>query len=289
MGAGVVLSQALNEKGIQSRVIAKKTHPFGFKANHIMNPPWNRFQWVFLKKIGYSKFNILHNHANYRLNKRIFENWKGRFIQHYHDLKTQEPLYDTPSFVSIPTLLKIIPDSIWLPLPVDTKQFNGTPQTHHGKGVVVGFCAQNIDPTKKKMIPHKELIDIANENDKISLLPLKEIIPHNQIREYYSKIDVWVDRIIEEDEGGFYGFAASECAAMGIPIISKIDESLSYIGCPFINITNRDALANELNHLAEDEAHRRILGEKARDYAHRIHDSMKVADICLKTYKELLN
>jgi len=41
MGVGVVLSQALNQIGIKSRVVSRCPHPFGFKANHIF--PYKRF------------------------------------------------------------------------------------------------------------------------------------------------------------------------------------------------------------------------------------------------------
>jgi len=132
-------------------------------------------------------------------------------------------------------------------------------------------------------------VKLADKDDRIILHPLKEIIPHNQIHNYYSKLDVWVDRIIDDEEKGFYGFAASECAVMGIPIITKIDEqTLTYIGpCPFINIPDRRKLATELKCLLVDENQRRTLSKKTRDYALKTHDSLNVARKCLETYREL--
>jgi len=291
MGVGVVLSQALNQIGIKSRVVSRCPHPFGFKADYIF--PYRRIlndrnDWVSIKRNRLSKFNVFHNHSNYKVSKKLSKHWKGRFIQHYHDPNTKEPIYDTPSFVSTPALLDIIPDSTWIPFPVDINPFGGTFEKNYNGKLIVGFCAQEIDPHKKALIPHKELMKIAEEDNGIVLHPLKEIIHHTQMHNYYSKLDVWVDRIIDDDEKGFYGFAASECAMMGIPIITKIDEqTLTQIdSCPFINISDRSKLSIELKTLAEDENQRRNLSRKTRDYAIKNHDSLNVARKCLETYRE---
>ena len=291
MGVGVVLSQALNQIGIKSRVISRCPHPFGFKADYIF--PYrpilnNKADWLSIKRNRLSKLDIFHNHSNYRVSKKLSKHWKGRFIQHYHDPNTEKPIYDTPSFVSVPALLDIIPDSIWIPFPVDADQFREPLRPRNDK-LTVGFCAQEIDPHKKPLIPHKELTKIADEDKGIILHPLKKILPHNLMQNYYSKLDVWVDRIIDEDEKGFYGFAASECAMMGVPIITKIDEqTLAHIdSCPFINIPDRSKRATELKFLAEDEKQRRDLSRKTRDYALKTHDSLNVAGKCLEVYREL--
>lgn len=292
MGVGVVLSQALNNMGIKSRVISRSPHPFDFKADHIF--PYRRIlndknDWFSLKINRLSKSTIFHNHSNYKVSKKFSKHWKGRFIQHYHDPNTEKPIYDTPSFVSTPTLLGIIPDSTWIPFPVHAIQFREPFARQKHDKLIVGFCAQEIDPHKKALIPHRELAKIADEDKRIAIHPLKKIIPHNQMHYYYSKLDVWVDRIIDDDEKGFYGFAASECAMMGIPIITKIDEqTLTHTdSCPFINILDRSKLATELKSLAEDEKQRRNLSRKTRDYALKTHDSLKVAGECLEVYREL--
>jgi len=292
MGVGVVLSQALNQIGIKSRVISRCSHPFGFKADYIL-PYRSRlntlFDWVSLRRKGLSKLNIFHNHSNYPVSQMFSQHWRGRFIQHYHDPNTKKPIYNTPSFVSTPALLDIIPDSIWVPFPVNADQFKAPFVKPRTDKLTVGFCAQEIDPHKKALIPHQELAKLAEEDDGIVLHPLKKIIPHNLMHNYYSKLDVWVDRIIDNDEQGFYGFATSECAMMGIPIITKIDEqTLTHIdSCPFINIPDRSKLAIELKSLAEDEKQRRTLSRKTRDYAIKTHDSLNVARKCLEAYREL--
>lgn len=292
MGVGVNLSQALNQIGIKSRVVSRCVHPFGFKADYIL--PYrrilnNKSDWISIKRNRLSKLNIFHNHSNYKVSKKLSKHWKGRFIQHYHDPNTEKPIYDTPSFVSVPALLEVIPNSTWIPFPVDVNHFGGIIGKNNDDNLIVGYCAQEIDPTKKALIPHRELKKIAEEENGIVLHPLKEIIHHTQIHKYYSKLDVWVDRIIDDDEKGFYGFAASECAMMGIPIISKIDDqTLTHLdSCPFINIADRSKLATELKSLAEDEKHRRKLSRKTRDYAIKTHDSLNVARKCLKAYREL--
>jgi len=292
MGVGVVLSQALNQIGTKSKVVSRVPHPFGFKADYII--PYRRIlneknDWSSLRRNRLLKSNIFHNHSNYKVSKKLSKHWKGRFIQHYHDPNTEKPIYNAPSFVSTPSLLDIIPNSTWIPFPVNADQFKEPYMRQKNDKLTVGFCAQEIDPHKIALIPHKELTKIADEEKGIVLHPLKKIIPHSQMHNYYSKLDVWVDRIIDDDERGFYGFAASECAMMGIPIITKIDEqTLTHTdSCPFINIPDRSKISTELKTLEEDEQQRRNLSRKTRDYAIKNHDSLNVARVCLEVYREL--
>ncbi len=101
----------------------------------------------------------------------------------------------------------------------------------------------------------------------------------------HHEIDVWVDRVGH----GFYGFAAVEAAAMGIPVITQIGEYEKAFApdCPFITVDRTDVAAAIVS-LAEDENSRRALGARAREYAVDIHDSTKVARRCLELYESLM-
>jgi glycosyltransferase involved in cell wall biosynthesis len=290
MGAGIVLSQALQRLGVDSRVLATKSHPFGFKEDFLFPQKPRFLKGPFAKRFMRSAwrkfydFDILHNHDNYRLPSYVFDHWKGAFVQHYHDPKTTSPLYpDIPSFASLPSIIRVVPSAIWVPLPVDTTFFR--PATFARGTVSIGYNYQSLDPTKLSYIPKKE-IDLAVEKlrGKAVSCPLTGVIEHKDIREYYRRIDVWVDRIGCD----FYGFAAVEVASMGIPVITQIgeDEQKFVPDCPFVN-TERDGVVEAIKLLVEDETARRELGKKARDFAVRKHDAIRAAKICLSKYEEL--
>jgi len=291
MGVGVILSRALLELGVESRVLASARHPFGFKEDFLLynNPILVGPLRSFVGYINWRQFygyDILHSHDNLPLPKYVLKKWHKCFIQHYHDPKTKAPLYDdVPSFVSLPNLLKVIPDATWVPLPVDTRYFK--PQKKSPSEVVrVGFSDQGIDSTKGSFIPKDQIKAAVEKSDgKMKLFPLTSIIDHGAMLAYYNNIDIWVDRIGHE----FYGFSAIEVAAMGKPVITQIgEEEMTIIPeCPFINIT-LDGVTETIITLMEDEMLRKDLGRKARDYVVEIHDARKVARLCIEKYKELL-
>lgn len=288
MGVGVVLSEALQKLGVNSSVLASAAHPFGFKEDYIF-PAHMRFTRGLFRRFEWRKFydfDILHSHDNRPLPSYVMRRWEGALIQHYHDPKTKGHLYgnDVPSFVSVPNILKVIPDATWIPFPVDTTLFSQERRVQHD-GIHIGYCDQQTDPSKRRYIPKDEVeIAIKNSRGKASPYPLTDIIPHSEMPEYYGRIDLWVDRLGLD----FYGFSAAEVAAMGIPVITQIgeDEVLFTQSCPFINV-DKKGLAGAIVSLVEDEQLRKSLGERARDYALKVHDSINVAKLCLDKYMEM--
>jgi hypothetical protein len=191
---------------------------------------------------------------------------------------------DVLSFTSLPNVIKVIPDATWVPLPVDTTYFN--PEKTNRSTVSIGYSCQNLDPTKSSYIPIKQIDSAIKALDgKAVSYPLTGIIPRKDIKEYYKRIDVWVDRIGQ----GFYGFAAVEVASMGIPVVTQIgEEEKGFVpDCPFIN-TEHDGVAHAIRLLVEDDKTRKELGKEARDFVLRKHDAVEVAKICLKKYEELM-
>jgi len=289
-GVGVIISRSLQRIGVQSRVLSSATHPFGFKEDFLFHR--HRFRtWREIRRRSewkrYYDFDILHSHDALRLPENVLVHWRGKLIQHYHDPKTTGSLYpaNVPSFVSLPSILKAVPNATWLPIPVDTDVFSPEKRVPHNN-VRIGYCAQSLDPSKQKFIPSRE-IDSALDRlaTKAEVLPLLDIIQHEHMTDYYGKIDVWVDRVGQ----GFYGFAAVEAAAMGIPVITQIgeDEKAFVPDCPFTSVDRTDVPAAIVS-LAEDETSRKALGARAREYAVDIHDSTRVARRCLELYESLM-
>jgi hypothetical protein len=286
---GVIISKSLQRIGVHSRVLSSAPHPFGFKEDFLFHR--HRFRtWRVIRRRSewkkYYDFDILHSHDALRLPENVLVRWRGKLIQHYHDPKTTSSLYpaDVPSLVSLPTILKAVPNATWLPIPVDTDVFSPQKRIPHNC-VRVGYCAQSLDPSKQRFIPSREIDSALNRLSRAEVLPLSDIIQHEQMTDYYGKIDVWVDRVGH----GFYGFAAVEAAAMGIPVITQIGEyEKAFVpDCPFISVDRTDVAAAIVS-LAEDTTLREALGERARKYAVDVHDSTKVAGRCLEFYESLM-
>jgi hypothetical protein len=270
--------------------LSSAPHPFGFKEDFLFRH--HRFRT--LREIRrpsewrkYYDFDILHSHDSLRLPENVLVHWRGKLIQHYHDPKTTSSLYpvDVPSFVSLPSILKAVPNATWLPIPVDTDVFSPQKRVPHDS-VRIGYCAQSLDPSKQKFIPSREIDSALNRmTTRAEAFPLLNIIQHEQMTDYYGKIDIWVDRVGH----GFYGFAAVEAAAMGIPVITQIGEyEKAFVpDCPFISVDRTDVAAAIVS-LAEDETSRKALGARAREYAVDIHDSTRVARRCLEFYESLM-
>jgi hypothetical protein len=288
MGVGVILSKALRKLGVHSRVLSSAPHPFGFKEDYLFSQ--KLYMRKFLRRLEWRKyygFNILHSHDNNRLPQYVLKRWRGALIQHYHDPHTKNSLYDNvPSFVSLPNILKAVPEATWIPIPVDTNFFRPKKTCKRNK-VCIGFYDQKTEPNKYKFIPKTEIKKAANKlGNKVLMVPLNKIIPYRLIRSYYNQIDIWVDRIGCD----FYGFTAVEIASMCKPVITQIgEEEQDWVtNCPFIN-TDREGVTETIIKLVEDERFREFLGEKAREYVVEVHDSTKVALKCLEKYKGLCN
>lgn len=275
---------------IYSRVLSTAPHPFGFKEDFLLPPlrlgPYGtlrrRLEWR-----KYYDFDILHSHSESQLPKYVLSHWRRRLIQHYHAAKVTGPLYsaDVPSFASVPNILKVIPSATWIPLPVETEMFSPGSKVPHDT-VRIGYCMQSTDPTKQLFVPCKE-IDIAAKKlgTKAQLFPLQNIVPHGQMPRYYGQIDLWVDRVGLD----FYGFAAVEAAATGIPVVTQIGENERAFaaGCPFVSV-DRTGVTEAIISLVGDKSLREALGIRAREYVTEVHDSIKVAKRCLATYESIM-
>jgi hypothetical protein len=186
--------------------------------------------------------------------------------------------------VSLPSVIKAVPNATWLPIPVDTDTFSPERRVPH-QGVRIGYSAQSLDRSKQKFIPTREIDNALSRLTGAEAFPLLDIIQHERMNDYYGKIDLWVDRVGH----GFYGFAAVEAAAMGIPVITQIgeDEKTFVPDCPFVDV-DRTGVTAAIVSLVENETLREALGAKAREFTVDVHDSKKVARRCLNLYESIM-
>lgn len=287
-GVGVILSEALRRQGYRSTVVASAPHPFGFKEDillpqqaGVLGDALRLSVWLRLRNYA-----VFHNHAEFLpgVSRRL---WAGRIVQHYHDRVVDTPIAGADiSLVSMPGNLRTIPSATWLPLPVRTSVF--LPVESRSSGPVrIGFCTDTSDPMKPALIPTEEIAAaIARSGVKAQAFPLKGLAyDHSRIREYYSEIDVWVDRI----GVGFYGLSAIEAASMGIPIVTEIGEFEADMvpGCPFMSV-DREGVRDAVETLVHDNAARDAVGQACREFAVKVHDADAIASRLAGMYQRLL-
>lgn len=287
MGVGVILSEALRGQGVRSCVVASAPHPFGFKED-VLLPSGGGLghlrRWMAWQ--GLRSYDIFHNH-DVALPGVARRYWSGRIVQHYHDPKVTVPVEGAQvSLVSLPGILRVVTDGIWIPLPARPAFFEPRPPKSGRTVVRVGYNAQSTDPTKPQLIPQAEIeAAVGKCGAQAELAPLRGIIDHAGMLEYYHSIDVWVDRIGCD----FYGFAAVEAAAAGVPVVTQIGEfERGFVpDCPFVSV-QRDSVESAIMELIGHDVTRESLGVQAREYASKVHHADVVARQCIEQYRQLL-
>jgi hypothetical protein len=301
-GVGTGITAGLKKLGHNSKVLVERPHPFGFKEDIVIFP--NRIPSHFrtLKIIktllSLRDVDIFHEHM---LNGPLYNvlklrNAKAKKVYHYHfspspqgEPITVKEVYHA-KFVVYPMDVKVVKNSIWIPLPVDTETKKITEPKLDKKEVVLGVGSDFSDQTKRKFL-RRDLVNKAIENlqekgYKIKILEFKGY-KHDDVLEYWKKIDIWLDRF----HLGFYGFTTPEAASCCIPILCEIDENVEhYVSeCPFLRTKPTvDSIQSNLEYLIS-HSNREDLGTKCREYVIQKHDIVKVAQMCVTEYKRILD
>lgn len=298
-GVGTGITTGLRKLGHNSKVVVETPHPFGFKEDKIIFPNKipSRFKAIKIIKVLLSLRDVDIFHVHQRINPvyNLLRIHKSKRVYHYH-ASSYQPDPDPPKgmyhakFVAIPTRLKVNKGSIWIPLPVDTETKKLRNQTLEKNEVTVGVGSDFSDHTKGKFLRlelvNKAIKNLQNKGYKITTLEFKNY-KHNEVLDYWRKIDMWLDHF----DLGFYGFTVPEAASCGIPIICNIEEEMEqYVpNCPFLRTKPTvDSIESNLEYLIS-YSNREQLGKKCREFAIQRHDNVKVAEKCLEEYKKILN
>jgi hypothetical protein len=283
-GVGVILSEAMRELGIDSRVVATAPHPFGFQEDELL--PDRRGVARALRTLDWlrlSGYDVFHCHDT-EIPRTVQRLYRGKIVQHYHAPSVATPAAGADlSFTSLPGVIRQISDAEWIPLPCRTRTFSPELRRPDSR-FRIGYSAQTLDPKKTPLIPFDEIASaVAELGDSAEAVPLAGVSHVSQMPAYYAGIDVWVDRF----GAGFYGFAAIEAAAMGIPVVTEIgDFEKQFVPeCPFVSI-GRGEVTRTIVELAFSAA-RDELGMAGRTFVEQVHDSRRVAELCLKHYRKL--
>jgi len=300
-GVGTGITAGLKKLGHNSKVLVERPHPFGFKEDIIIFPnkiPTHfRTIQIVKKLLSLSDIDIFHEHMkNGSLyNVLRLRNAHAKKIYHYHFSPRQQ---DEPNllnskyhakFVVYPMDLKVVTNSVWIPLPVDTETKKITDQKLEKDEVVVGVGSDFSDKTKRNFL-RMDLVNQAIENLQSKGYKLRTLefkgYKHDDVLEYWKNIDIWLDRF----HLGFYGFTTPEAASCSIPILCEIDENVEHYvpECPFLRTKSTvQSIQSNLEYLLS-YSNREELGRKCRDYVTQKHDIVKVAEMCIKEYEKIL-
>jgi hypothetical protein len=301
-GVGTGITAGLKKLGHNSKVLVPTPHPFGFKEDIILYPNGEpaHFRTIIKLKtlLPIRDVNIFHEHMlNFPFyNVLRLGNAKAKKVYHYHFSPTQQ---DEPKalkemysakFVVYPMDLEIIKNSVWIPLPVDTETKKITDPKLEKNEVILGVGSDFSDKTKTKLLRmdlvHKAIENLKNKGYNIKTLEFKGY-KHDNVLEYWKKIDIWLDRF----HLGFYGFTTPEAASCSIPILCEIDERVDPFvpECPFLRTKPTvESIQSNLEYLLS-YSNREYLGRKCRDYVIQKHDIVKVAQKCVTEYKRILD
>ena len=301
-GVGTGITAGLKKLGHHSKVLVPTPHPFGFKEDIVLYPNGEpaHFRTIIKLKtlLPIRDMNIFHEHMlNFPFyNVLRLGNAKAKKIYHYHFSPTQqdEPkalkeMYNA-KFVVYPMDIEVIKNSVWIPLPVDTETKKITDPKVDKNEVILGVGSDFYDKTKRKFLRmdlvHKAIENLENKGYKIKTLEFKGY-KHDNVLEYWKKIDIWLDRF----HLGFYGFTTPEAASCGIPILCEIDERVETFvpECPFLRTKPTiESIQSNLEYLLS-RSNREDLGRKCREYVIQKHDIVKVAQKCVTEYKRILD
>lgn len=291
-GVGVVLSNELNTRpNVVSKVFTTARHPFWFKADYMLPPnipvlgPQNLSYWM-LSHIMSGRYNVLHSHDGIPLPKRVLGKWEGKVVQHYHSPLVTDfyPEYTIPAFVSAPIMTTTIPNSIWMPLPVDMSKFTPTIRLYNPNNPIIGFSYNTqVDKKKLKFIPYDELMEFSKIHKQITLNYLHESIHYTKMPAYYRSIDIYVDQLDVDS----YSWQATEAAACGAIIVTRAEHKPE--DCPFTYAT-RETLHKVLESIISLPT-KMLINMKLQsiNYIAKYHELTKLVSKYLNCYSNLEN
>jgi hypothetical protein len=117
-------------------------------------------------------------------------------------------------------------------------------------------------------------------------LDLIEGVPHREVLDRLRRLDVFVDQLLL----GWYGAAAVEAMALGLPVLCHLNEDDLANAVPWrdtipIVRTSPATLARDLERLACDPAARRRHAAEGRRFVEERHDPARVAAAVIERYR----
>ena len=243
---------------------------------------------------------FLHCHGS-DITKSLY-NRKFRWITRKSISKARVVFYSTPNLKS--HLVKLRPDPIFIPNPVDTDFFFPSHDESTNNGSITVFIASRLSLEKG--------VDIAIEGVRIArrkadfdtvafdhgidggilLDAIKEKIPdiHLQPETDASGILALINRsdiVLAQLRTGILSVTEQEAMSAGKPVITRFDYADFYDSPPpVLQARNPEEVAEQILRFVADSEERRRLGEKARQWVIENHDYRTVGKMVRSFYEK---
>lgn len=238
-----------------------------------------------------SNYDVLHFHYHSALPSTLnyidlpaFRILKKKIVMHYRGDDLREHPHIIPHFcastiiVSTPDLLRYEPRAVWIPNPIRIEDYEFTDHFSHNP-VVIAHA-----PTDRQRKGTHWVIDavaqLQHEGYQVKL-DLVEGISHTEALKRYARADIVAEQFVV----GWHGDVATECMAMGKPVLCYIlPELTSYIGDALVP-TEPSELASHLKALVSSVEARKLQGMRGRLYVREKHNSRKIAHDIIRLYQ----
>jgi len=288
------IATAQRELGYESDVLSYQKHPFGYETDFCY-PINSKFPYCCIKKFFIfsnfvCKYDVYHFHGGTLLPKGIdsilWKSFGKKLIIHHHGselrFKGEEYLYSKFAdniLVSTPDLLEWAPDGIWLPNPVDPKEYEPIESIPQNSKLRILHA-----PSSRKTKGTEYVIQAIDKLKKYGFdieFILLENASHDEVLKQIKLSDVIVDQFVL----GWYGMFSLEAMCMKKPVLCYIREDLAekYQNLPILN-TKPEFLCDNLIKLIENKELRLELGIIGQKYIEKVHESKKIAKKLIELY-----
>ncbi|MCK4718939.1 MAG: glycosyltransferase [Thermoplasmata archaeon] len=283
--------------GLDTKIIPEYRKLEGVARSPMDNLRYGVSLIKYVVKNGLYKFDVFHFHGgrgflemsqDLPFIKAISE----KMVMHYHGstLRVRGRFYWNKicdrEIVSTPDLLKFAPGAVWIPNLITE---HGLLKKERNDGMVrIGHAPTNRALKGTECIL-KVIKNIQRKRRDVEF-DLIESVPHKEALERYSKCDILIDTVFVENpqQCVWPGVLSIECAAMGLPVCTYIDEELEARFLPkkhgFTSVS-RDNLEQALEALIDDPDMRDEMGRRANKVILPIYNNERNAKKILKIYK----
>jgi len=257
--------------------------PYGYRARHqirVANPRrlsfMKKIKWFNQIRDIFSRYQVLHFHTRTFLprlldtllyDNEVWLHFHGTDIRHktFHAVKNPEKI-----FVSTPDLLMSVPDSRWIPNPVDLSllPYVGAQDHDHPLKIVHAPSDREVKGTSTVI----QAVDWLRAQGFPVTLEIITDQPHETVLERMKQADIVIDWI--NPSYGLYGMAGIEGMALGKPVLASLDPRW-YPYCPAIMTPDALHIMRAIRSLEDYETRKRV-GERGRRYVEAYHDGGKV-------------
>ena len=181
-------------------------------------------------------------------------------------------------FVSTPDLLEFIPNSIWLPQPVDVSDIDALAPTNKPNKDTSGTITIAHAPTSTNLKGSSYVEEAINELQSKGLdieLHLLTGLSHKEVISAIHHADIVIDQLLT----GSYGVVSIEAMALGKPVICYIREDMveQYDeDLPIVSASPLD-LVEKLSNLIEQRAEWPKFSAQSKAYVRRVHHVASVS------------